>query len=419
MHAIALIDCNNFYVSCERLFQPHLNGRPVVVLSNNDGCVVSRSQEAKDIGIQMGIPLFQIKEEIKKHRIAVYSSNYTLYGDMSSRVHEAIRHFSNEIENYSIDEAFATIEANRYSKPLLDTGIEIKRSVKRWTGIPVSIGIAPTKTLSKIAGDIAKKLPEGVFDLTDPSLCERVLEKTDIIDIWGINKRTAIKLQALGIYSAKQLRDMDLRTVRRKLTVVGTRLVNELRGNPCLPLEFVQPKKKSICCSRSFAGEVKTLSEMTESLINYLSTAAEKMRRQKLVTNALCIFIETNRFKEKGVYANSATVKVNPTDSTRELISHALQLLNTIYKPGYGYRKSGVILLGLQPVTSETKRLFNDELYLKDRGLMFAVDSLNGKYGRQTLRFGMPTKKHVHWQMNRNYLSPCYTTKIEDILHVR
>jgi DNA polymerase V len=251
--AVALIDCNNFYVSCERLFQPKLNGRPVIVLSNNDGCVVSRSNEVKALGIPMGIPLFQIKKEINKHEIAVYSSNYTLYGDMNARVHEAISSFSDEIENYSIDEAFVNLEANHYLKPLFDFGVEIRASVKRATGIPTSVGIAPTKTIAKIAGDIAKASPHGVFDLSDEKLTDEVLCKTDIIDIWGINKQSAKKLQNLGIYSAKQLRDFDLQPTRKIMTVVGARLVEELRGRSCLPLEFIAPVKKSICCSRSFA----------------------------------------------------------------------------------------------------------------------------------------------------------------------
>jgi DNA polymerase V len=389
------------------------------VLSNNDGCVVSRSNEVKALGIPMGIPLFQIRDQIKKHHIAVYSSNYTLYGDMSARVHEAISGFSDEIENYSIDEAFAKLEVNRYSKPLFDLGVEIKTSVKRATGIPTSVGIAPTKTLAKIAGAIAKKSPYGVFDLSSERLRDEVLARTDIIDIWGINKRTAKKLQGLGVFSAKQLRDLDLRAARKVLTVVGARLVEELRGRSCLPLEFVAPAKKSICCSRSFSGEVHSLTEMTESVINYLSTAAEKMRRQRLIATALNLFIETNRFREKGLYVNSLTTKITPTDSTRELIGHALRLLNAIYKPGYGYRKSGVILLGLQPRTSETKRLFNDDGYLRDRGLMGAVDTLNEKYGRHTVRFGIPIKRETKWHMNRNHLSPCYTTDIDQILTVR
>ncbi len=380
---------------------------------------MSRSQEAKDIGIPMGIPLFQIKDTVQKHNIAVYSSNYTLYGDMSSRVHDAISHFSNEVENYSIDEAFVTLEANQYSNSFHNTGIEIKTAVKKWSGIPTSIGIAPTKTLAKIAGDIAKKNPHGVFDLTDAALRERVLEKTDIIDIWGINTRTAKKLHALGIYTAQQLRDLDLKAARKSLTVVGARIVQELQGVPCLSLELVKPKKQSICCSRSFAGEVKTFGEMAEALINFVSTAAEKMRKQNLVTNAVSVFIETNRFKEKDVYANSATMKVNPTDSTRELISYGLRLMRSIYRPAYGYRKVGVILLGLQPVDGETRRLFNDNLYLRDRDLMNTLDAINEKYGRQTVRFGLSAKRYVNWKMNRNFLSPNFTTAMDQILQVR
>ncbi len=419
MEAIALIDCNNFYVSCERLFQPKLNGRPVVVLSNNDGCVVSRSNEAKGLGIAMGVPLFMIEKEIRQHNIAVYSLNYTLYGDMSSRVHDSISSFSNEVENYSIDEAFARLEVNRYSKPLFQTGVEIRTAVKRWTGIPTSIGIGPTKTLAKIAGNLAKKSPHGVFDICDPHLRDNVLDQTDIIDIWGINTRTAKKLHRHGINSARQFRDMDLSTGRKELTVVGARLIEELRGHSCLPLEMVDPMKKSICCSRSFAGEVKSLSELTESVIVYLSTAAEKLRRAKLVTNAVNLFIETNRFREKGLYANSVTMKINPTDSTRELIALAMRMLDAIYKPGYGYRKSGVVLLGLQPRTSETKRLFDEDRYQRDRHLMAAMDILNQKHGRQTVRFGMPAKTHTSWKMNRNHLSPQYTTDIEQILRVK
>lgn len=419
MQAVALIDCNNFYVSCERLFQPKLNGRPVVVLSNNDGCVVSRSNEAKALGIEMGVPLFQIRAEVEKHRIQVYSSNYTLYGDLSARVHDAISNFSPEIENYSIDEAFAKLEVNRYSKPLLEYGSEIRQSVKRWTGIPTSVGIGPTKTLAKVASRVAKKLEGGVFDICDVSVGDEILSRTHVVDIWGINIRTAKKLKKYGIETARQLRDMDLRTGRKELTVVGARLIEELRGHSCLELEMVEPVKKTICCSRSFAGEVKTKSEMTESIINHLSTAAEKMRRQHLITNAVSLFIETNLFKAKGLYSNSVTVKVNPTDSTRELISLVMRMLDAIYKPGFGYRKSGVILLGLQPATSETKRLFDEDRYLRDKGLMATLDAINCKHGRSTVRFGMPAKHHKSWQMARNHLSPQYTTDIEQILRVR
>lgn len=418
MNAIALVDCNNFYVSCERLFQPKLNGRPVVVLSNNDGCVVSRSQEVKDLGIPMGIPLFEIRHEVKKYGIEVYSSNYTLYGDMSSRVHEAIANFSNEIENYSIDEAFAILEANRYSKSLFESGVDIRTSVKRWTGIPTSVGIAPTKTLAKLASKLAKKNEDGVFDLTDPTRIEQVLSKTGLTDIWGINTRTARELEDIGITTALELRDLDARSARKKLTVVGSRIVDELRGKSCLALEMVTPLKKSICCSRTFSGEVKTLTEMTESVIVHLSTAAEKMRKQQLVTNAVSLFIATNRFKEKGLHANSATIKVTPTDSTRELLSYAIGLLHAIYKPGYAYRKSGVILLGLQPRTAETVRLFDEHHYMRDRKLMTALDTLNARYGRQAVRFGIPIKREKTWHMSPNHLSNRFTTNIREIMKV-
>ena len=249
-------------------------------------------------------------------------------------------------------------------------------------------------------------------------LRDKILAQTDIIDIWGINKKTAAKLQDLGVYSAKDFRDIDIRTARTALTVVGSRMVEELRGHNAIALEMMTPLKKSIVCSRSFAGEVKSLSELTESAITFLSTAAEKMRRQKLVTNAVQLFIETNRFKGKGLYANSGTLKVTPTDSTRELIGHALRILRSIYKPGFGYRKSGVMLLGLQPREAETPRLFHDDLYLRDRELMAAIDKLNEKHGRQAVRFGWPIKRETAWKMNRNYLSPNYTTKIMDILRV-
>ena len=419
MNAVALIDCNNFYVSCERLFQPWLNDRPVVVLSNNDGCVVSRSNEAKQLGIPMGVPLFQIKDEVAKHHIAVYSSNYALYGDMSARVMDAIGHFSNEIEFYSIDEAFATVEVNQYSKALVDNGIAIRQAVKRWTGIPTSVGIGPTKTLAKIAGRIAKKSADGVFDVCDVDVRERALAETDVIDIWGINTASARKLNALGIRTALELRDLDTRAARKSLTVVGGRLVEELRGNTSLSLEFVQPTKKSICCSRSFAGEVTSLGELTESVINHLSNAAEKLRRSRLVANAVNLFIRTNKFKQRGYYANSVTIKVNPTDSTRELISYVLSLLRAIYRPGFGYRKSGVILLGLQPSAGETRRLFEDERYLRDRQLMNTLDWINSKHGRRTLHFGAPHVKQKNWHMSREHLSRAFTTNIDEVLRAR
>ena len=257
MNAVALIDCNNFYVSCERLFQPHLSDKPVIVLSNNDGCVVSRSQEVKALGIPVGIPMFQVRDQVIEHGIEVYSSNYALYGDISSRVHEAIRHFSDKIENYSIDEAFVELEENPYLQSFYNAGVEIRTRVKRWTGIPTSVGIGPTKTLAKIAGNVAKTSPDGVFDLMSGDLQDQILEKTELLDIWGINTATAKKLKAIGVASAKDLRDMDIRSGRKLITVVGARIIQELRGKPNLSLELITPKRKSICCSRSFSRSKK------------------------------------------------------------------------------------------------------------------------------------------------------------------
>jgi len=258
MNAVALIDCNNFYVSCERLFQPHLSDKPVIVLSNNDGCVVSRSQEVKALGIPVGIPMFQVRDQVIEHGIEVYSSNYALYGDISSRVHEAIRHFSDKIENYSIDEAFVELEENPYLQSFYNAGVEIRTRVKRCTGIPTSVGIGPTKTLAKIAGNVAKTSPDGVFDLMSGDLQDQILEKTELLDIWGINTATAKKLKAIGVASAKDLRDMDIRSGRKLITVVGARIIQELRGKPNLSLELITPKRKSICCSRSFSAPVVT-----------------------------------------------------------------------------------------------------------------------------------------------------------------
>ena len=418
MNAVALIDCNSFYVSCERLFQPLLNDKPVIVLSNNDGCVVSRSQEVKALGIPVGIPMFQVRDQVIAHDIQVYSSNYTLYGDISSRVHEAIRHFSDKIENYSIDEAFVELEENRYLQSFFNAGVEIRTKVKRWTGIPVSVGIGPTKTLAKIAGNVAKDSPEGVFDIMCKDRQEEILAKTELLDIWGINTATAKKLKAIGISSAKDLRDMDIRSGRKVLTVVGARMIQELRGKPNLSLELITPKRKSICCSRSFSAEVKGYSELAESVRNFVSSAAEKMRGQRLVANALNLFIETNRFRDKGLYTNSATIKILPTDSTRELIGYAIQVLKRIYRTDHGYRKSGVILLGLQPVEGETPRLFGEKQYEEDRTLMRTIDNVNAKYGRNAVRFGLAASNQTRWHMNRNHLSKAYTTNPDQILHV-
>ncbi|MDQ3712711.1 MAG: Y-family DNA polymerase [Acidobacteriota bacterium] len=414
---IALVDCNNFYVSCERVFAPKLKNRPVVVLSNNDGCVIARSEEAKALGIKMGVPYFQIDYLITKENLAVFSSNYTLYGDMSARVMEALNLFSPETEIYSIDEAFLNIE-NRGMKSIV-IGQKICSDVLKWLGLPVSVGIAPNKTLAKIANRIAKKLNLGVFELSDENQIKNVLSETAINDVWGIGYNSARKLKELGITNAFQLKNLDRRWARKLLSVVGARIVEELNGKICLPLELVPQPKKSITCSRSFGCQVEHIEHLNEALDNYLVKAGEKMRRQNLVTNAVTVFLATNRFAKTLQYSNSLTIELaNATNSTRELRDWTKKTLRQIFKQGYSYKKVGVILQGLQPEKAETIRLYNEPNYQKDKRLMQALDKISGKFGRDTIHFGVQRNKEC-WQMKAEMKSQKYTTNLKEVLQIR
>lgn len=413
---IALVDCNNFYVSCERVFAPKLRKRPVVVLSNNDGCVIARSEEAKALGVKMGVPYFQIDYLIEKENLAVFSSNYTLYGDMSARVMEALNMFSPETEIYSIDEAFLNIEnKGKESIPLAQ---KIRSDVLKWLGLPVSVGIAPNKTLAKIANRIAKKLNLGVFELSNKKLINEILTETPINDIWGIGYNSTKKLNALGIKNGFQLKNLDRRWARKLLSVVGARIVEELNGKICLPLELTPQPKKSITCSRSFGCQVEQIEQLNEALDSYLVKAGEKMRRQNLVTNAVTVFLATNRFAKTQQYSNSLTIELaNATNSTRELKDWTRKILRQIYKPNYYYKKVGVILQGLQPEPSETIRLYNEPAYQKDKRLMQALDKISGRFGRDIIRFGLQRNKEC-WQMKADMKSQRYTTSIREILQI-
>lgn len=420
---IALVDCNNFYVSCERVFAPHLRHRPVVVLSNNDGCVIARSEEAKALGIKMGAPFFQIDYLLEKEKLAVFSSNYTLYGDMSARVMDALNHFSPETENYSIDEAFLNFKIDAAdelnNRSLIEKGQTIRRTIYKWTGLPVSIGIAPNKTLAKIANRIAKKSNLGVFELADEKLQAEVLKETLINDIWGIGYNSAKKLKAIGVTNALQLKNLDRRWARKLLSVVGARIVEELNGEICLPLELVPPSKKSITCSRSFGCSVEALEQLNEALDSYLVKAGEKMRQQNLAANAVTVFLATNRFAKTAQYSNSLTIELaNATNSTRELRDWTRKALKQIYKPHYYYKKVGVILLGLQPESSETLRLYNEPTYQKDKRLMAALDKISSKFGRDTIHFGVQKNKEC-WQMKAEMKSKKYTTSLKEVLCVK
>jgi DNA polymerase V len=418
--AIALVDANNFYVSCERVFQPRLLGRPVVVLSNNDGCVIARSDEAKALGIKMGAPLFKARHLVETYDVAVYSSNYCLYGDMSHRVMGALQEFTPEVEVYSIDEAFMSLDVGGES-PALVQALEIREKVRQWTGIPVSIGVSQTKTLAKIANRAAKKSPaaQGVLDLTDPAAQTAVLEETAVGDVWGVGPAYAKLLKAAGISTARKLRDADRRWIRRRMTVVGARIVEELRGVKCLALEQCPQQKKSITCSRSFGVLVESLGELREVVAVYMTRAAEKLRRAGLAAGVVTVFIETNRFSLEPQYENSVTCELAcSTDVTAELLAWALRGLEEIFREGYRYKKAGVMLNRLVPADGQSRLLFGDSDYECSRRVMKAVDEINTRHGHDTVRLGA-ARPCRPWETKFLRRSPRYTTCIKEVLSIR
>ncbi len=419
---IALVDVNNFYVSCERVFAPELRQRPVVVLSNNDGCVIARSNEAKALGITMGKPYFQIEYLVEKENLVVFSSNYTLYGDMSSRVMEALQMFSPAMEIYSIDEAFLDLQIESEEKlafqTIFDKAHFIKQKIYQWTGLPVSVGIASNKTLAKLANRVAKKNAIGVFEMTNENLIDEVLREMPVADVWGIGYRSSLKLRALGIENAFQLKNLDRRHARKLLTVAGARIVEELNGANCLPLELVPPPKKNICCSRSFGTLVESFDELKEALECYLTTAGIKMRKGDLTARAVTVFLSTNSLAKTEQYSNSITIELaNATNSTRELRDWTHKGLKQIFKKGYKYKKVGVILQGLQPERAETIRLYGEQTYKKDKRLMKALDAITQKFGKETIRFGIACKTN-NWQMKAEMKSNRYTTCLNEVLQI-
>ncbi len=415
---IAHIDCNNFYVSCQRVFEPRLERRPVVVLSNNDGCVIARSNEAKALGVNMGTPYFKVDHLIEKEDLAVFSSNYALYGDMSGRVMEALESFSPETEIYSIDEAFLKLEFDGDYQALTENAHRIRKSIKKWTGLPVSIGIAPNKTLAKIANRLAKKDSGGVFEMTDESIQNEVLDQMLVADIWGVGERSTAKLKKLGIATALDLKRFDRRHARKLLTVTGARTVEELRGKTCLPLELCPPPKKSITCSRSFGAVVGRVEVLQEALDFYLTRAGENLRKRALTASAVTVFFATNRFSKAPQYKNSVTIALaNPTNSTPELREWTRRGLREIFRDGFLYKNVGVILQGLQPERAETVRLYGESDYLKDKRLMAAPDKLAQKFGRDTVRLGVERHRE-QWETHRDTMSARYTTRLGEVLQI-
>ena len=445
----ALVDCNNFYASCERVFAPSLNNKPIVVLSNNDGCIIARSDEAKAAGIPMGAPLHQYQDQLKRNHVAVFSSNYALYGDMSARVMKSMHAFTPDVEVYSIDEAFLGLSG--FDPKILPHHMKtMRQAIRQWTGIPVSVGIAPTKTLAKLANRIAKKYTsDGVYMMQDPALMTRILGDIEIEDIWGISKRWGARLRQLGIGTALQLREASPRQIRQALSVVGERIVHELNGRPCLMLEDVQPKQ-SIMSSRSFGTTVTRLTDLEEAVASYTARAAEKLRKQSGRAGGLYVFLKTNRFKpDEPQYSNATMIGFdNPTSDTATLIRAAIDGIGKLYRSGYRYHKAGVMLTELCDTDEGPLSLLNPEpesdRIQKDKR-MAILDQINRQMGRGTLFHAAEgitpqnrnTRKDSYfkvispqdtspkiigterWRMRSQFKSPSYTTRWSELAVVR
>lgn len=412
----ALVDVNAMYASCERVFRPDLNGKPVVVLSNNDGCVVTRSAEVKVLGIPMGIPWYQIQELAQKHGIVAFSSNYELYADMSNRFVDVLSQFSADIEVYSIDEAFLGLwgmqcEGSAY-------GREIRQRIRQWTGLPVCVGIGSTKTRAKLANHVAKKDGAwgGVCDLEAcaPDEQDELLGRIEVGDVWGVGPRLRKRLASCGIATARDLRDADPAAIRKTYSVILERTVRELRGQSCLDLEHVRPVKQEIMSSRSFGKGITALEELQEAVATYASRAAEKLRKDGSRAGAVRVHIMTNQFRlDQPQYGRSHIVTLGePTDDTAALITAALRALQQIYRPGYTYIKAGTLLMDLVPRGHETRLLFADDEERERRSaLMKVMDGINLQWGRNSLGVGVAAFRGGRsWTMKRGSKSPNYTT---------
>ena len=401
---IALIDCNSFYVSCERLFNPKIRKKPVVVLSNNDGCIISRSNEAKALGIKMGEPYFKEKDIIVKNNVQVFSSNYSLYGDISRRVMRTLKRFNSDIEIYSIDEAFLDL-SNFSDEEIANVGHEIRSIVLKWTGIPTSIGIAKTKTLSKVANHIAKKKQSGVVSLIGIKDIDPILEKIEINDVWGVGKQLTKFYNQNGIYNAKQLKNKSNTWIKKNSNVLSSRTAMELRGISCIGIETTISKRKSCIVSRSFGQRVERFQELKEAIANYSLNASEKIRSESLVTKSITVFIRTSPFQNKfSFYSNSKTIDLPiATNNSIEIVKSALNALESIFKNGYRYQKTGVMLSHLSS-SNNNKNLFSSEKDEKINKLMKSIDSTNYRYGRSTLSLASAGVQK-RWNMKREYSS--------------
>ena len=423
MAVFALVDVNNFYASCERVFNPKLASRPVVILSNNDGCAVARSTEAKALGIVMGAPYFKIQKVLKDNNGVALSSNYALYGDMSNRVMSLLSSFSPDQEVYSIDECFLGMDG---FKDLATIGREIRSRVGQWTGLTVCVGIGPSKTLAKLANHCAKKdiggAWQGVCNLLDLTDLDAVIGGIEVGEVWGVGQRISARLIDAGITTVRQLRDTDLKWIRRELSVVMERTVLELRGVSCLSLDDVVAPKKQIICSRSFGQSIGFLPDLEEAVAAYTGRAAEKLRRQGSVAGSISAFVMTNRFRPTDPqYCNSVSISLpTPSADTITLTHAALSGLRQIFRPGYDYKKAGVMIDGIMAADRVQPSLFVDAGRSQERSeaLMSALDKLNQKFGRGTVKLAAEGVQQ-DWKMKRSNVSPRYTTSWRDVIRVK
>lgn len=415
----ALIDCNNFFVSCERVFNPKLRDKPVVILSNNDGCIIARSEEAKALGIPMGAPYFQWEAFLKRNKVIVQSSNYSLYGDFSFRVMQTLEAFNPEVEIYSIDEAF--LKLSSHEDPIA-FGHFLKQKIFQWTGIPVSIGIGRSKTLAKVANHKAKKNPttQGVYALFSSEDEERILQTLSPEKIWGIGKKTALFLQRKGIFTAAQFKEQEDSWLRKNLTVTGLRTAWELRGHPCLGLEEIPPNKQSIMTSRSFREGIRDLKMLEEAVSSFTSKSTEKLRCEKRLASALYLFIMTSPHHSKEpLYSNSIYFTFpEPTAYTPQIISYVKIGLSKIYKEGFLYKKAGVLLTNLidSQLIQQDFLISKNQTYNADKiKLMNLMDDLNQKFGFSIVHFAAEGIA-PSWKGTRKLVSPSFTTSWEDLL---
>ncbi|MEG9622040.1 translesion error-prone DNA polymerase V subunit UmuC [Pseudomonas guariconensis] len=416
----ALIDCNSFYASCERVFRPDLAKTPIVVLSNNDGCVIARSYDAKPF-VKMGEPFFQIKDKLRRHGIVAFSSNYALYGDMSERVMALIESMVPAAEVYSIDECFANLSG--IQGDLTQLGRQIRSKVLKCTGIPVGVGIARTKTLAKLANHTAKRLQQqtgGVVDICDPFKRDWVLRNTEVCEVWGIGRRMTAHLEAMGIRTAMDLAKADPWTLRQKFSVVVEKTARELAGTPCLELEEAAPPKQEICCSRMFGKRLTELPPIKQAVATYTGRAAEKLRAQGSVCKRMRVSIRTGMFNpDEAKYAKGVLVELPyPTNDTLLLTRAATEAVEQVYRPGFRYSKAEVLLMDLRQPGEFTDDLFAMTQPQACDRLMSVLDEINGKYGRGTMRTAS-VPRTPDWGMRREMMSRSYTTRIDQLWRVR